>query len=644
MKHFVKQKFYGKLLSFLKFKRHKKVRSFISFSKKKLDFNTRINYNSQKRVFFLKKLDPLYNTLPVDINLKIKDQKINKPNIKSNFLLKLKHQNLNIKKITSLNNKNIQQDNLKTLMNTNENTQQLLKKKYKLNSFLFNMLCHYSRGRLKIVNGKEFFTWYYTVPYRLSLSRFIGNKVLRSFYQNLNKKTLLNLRKKITIKAKRANLSSVIKNKKFNKKEMIKNLIYSLEKRLDSSLLRLFQFKSLYTKKYTLPIDYNKNDLNKKNLPIKNIFLKRPRFRSNIHSWKIRSPWKNYSSLQIKQKINHGHFYINGKKVKSPNIQINLIDKISIKGLIHNPLWNLSNNKNIETVKTGFNQNKLNINTKYLNNTFFFRNTENFLSDLMLLSNDDNLKQDISKWKEENNFNFNKIFLISNNTNENNKNLNLLCFYIKNSQIKHFSEMFYLTYKNFFLFSNSSIFSKESFSSSERLHNINFFFQNLGFNQSIYLLWPLISLLSVQSWNTEIKNNIIRSSRFSTKIKPKNINALSKARLLNTQNISTRNLKNLINLKNYQNKLFELESKKKILPSSPNILNDIYLYKGNYPSWVFNKSLNFYASFIYGTRKCKWIQLQQQKKGYFYNKVYNKIQFYELELDFFQLAYSHYNK
>jgi hypothetical protein len=64
----------------------------------------------------------------------------------------------------------------------------------------------------------------------------------------------------------------------------------------------------------------------------------------------------------------------------------------------------------------------------------------------------------------------------------------ILCNYIKNLKIKRFSEIFYLTYKNFFLLPNSSVFSNQSLSSLERFNNLKFFFQTLGFNQSVYVL------------------------------------------------------------------------------------------------------------------------------------------------------------
>jgi hypothetical protein len=54
------------------------------------------------------------------------------------------------------------------------------------------------------------------------------------------------------------------------------------------------------------------------------------------------------------------------------------------------------------------------------------------------------------------------------------------------------------------------------------------------------------------------------------------------------------------------------------------------------------KSFRSYASIVYGTRKCKWIKLQQGScgaKGSFYNQIPNHTQFFQLELEFFQSVY-----
>jgi hypothetical protein len=113
---------------------------------------------------------------------------------------------------------------------------------------------------------------------------------------------------------------------------------------------------------------------------------------------------------------------------------------------------------------------------KQLQQTFFFRHTTDFLSDL----------KDTVPTTLETSSSLNELFLLSSKSSLD--HVSLLCDYIKNLKIKRFSEIFFITYKNFFLLPESSVFSKNSFTSTERFNNLKFFFQTIGFNQSIYFL------------------------------------------------------------------------------------------------------------------------------------------------------------
>lgn len=680
MKHILKHKFYGKLLNFLKYKRYKKVRTFLSFSKKKIDFNSHINYNVKNRQYFLKKGDLdsfLFDSFPA--------------NSSSSFDVPSTSQVTHSFKQPLVNDSISQhlpfrdrskQDTL--FFNEKESGSfKLNKKKYKLNSFLFNMLCQFSRGRVNSLLGQEILFRYYTIPYRLSLSRFIGNKVLRSYYTNLSKKTFLSLRKRISLKAKRSNQ---------DKKEITKNFLLSLERRLDSSLLRLLHFKPLYTKKYQSFLDsvgssdlssgninsvsnlHNSNSnlsdslfdkkstKRQKSLSLDNLHIL---FKSNLglsspnsnllekkSFWrKIKSPWNNFSILQVKQHINHGLVFVNGKKVKSSGLILNFHDQLTLKGFISNPFFN--------------NFSHINLLKNQLPNTLFFRNSAHLLTDLTSLNT--SYSKQFLNFQDNPDLLLNHFFFSNNTNNTNissiqktqslfpaipNNDIFLLCDFIKNLKIKRFSEIFYLTYKNFFLLTDSSIFSK-TFSSPERFVNLKFFFQSIGFNQSIYFLWPLFSLLSIQSWNNSLKNTIIRSASDSRRADlQKSSSFKDKSTFLNSSLIQ-KNLKDLLNLKNFQTKLFlskqqsqstSLNVSSFLNDSNNKLLNHVMLKNKPNFSWLYNRSPldNCYASIVYGTRKCKWVQLQQQKKGGFYNKIYHKINFFDLELDFFQLAYRHY--
>lgn len=61
------------------------------------------------------------------------------------------------------------------------------------------------------------------------------------------------------------------------------------------------------------------------------------------------------------------------------------------------------------------------------------------------------------------------------------------------------------------------------------------------------------------------------------------------------------------------------------------------------PSLMYARSSRCYASIVYGTRRCKWVQLQQRgSKGSFYDRLYHKINFFETELEYFQLVHQYY--
>ncbi len=541
---------------------------------------------------------------------------------------------------------------------------------------------------------------FYTIPYRLSLSRFIGNKILRSYYTNLNKRNLLNLRKKILIQAKRfssdrftqtltkSNLLNEHRKKRIGflhgekrTKEISKNLLLNLEKRLDSSLLRLLHFKSLYTKKFSSFSGLTFEDGLGPKGGNKDLQLSLAHsFNGNLR--KIKSPWKNFTFLQIKQKINHGHIRINGKKVTCSNFKLKLKDQITLDGFISNSLWSCSSP--LSTFQLVSPQQQDIQLKKQLLQTFFFRNSIHFFSDLQKFKtfsqsfDISSLTGNLLETKDNQPDFFSSFFYSSvANLKSPSQPFNLfLCQlfanYIKHFTIKRFSEIFYLTYKNFFLFSNSSFFSK-SFTSFERFNNIKFFFQTVGFNQSIYFLWPLISLLSIQKWNSGLKDHIVRSVSSSVisaqgfGSKGNSSSKFNSSLIINQQ----KNLKHLLNLKNFQLKLNNSSGKSNsvsnvndssFLSTSHNLIlnNSLVSFKAkSNVSWMFNSSLSpkgfgnkskssldrshCYAFLIYGTRHCKWIQLQQQStKSSFSNKIFHKLNFFEVELDFFQLALRHY--
>jgi ribosomal protein S4 len=93
-----------------------------------------------------------------------------------------------------------------------------------------------------------------------------------------------------------------------------------LEQRLDSTILRLFHFKPSLIKHPFQVKQLNKLEGSFGQKKTKN------RIRTN--------PLTSFTPLQIKQMINHGHVFVNGKKVKSGNFSLKTLDQIEVKGFI----------------------------------------------------------------------------------------------------------------------------------------------------------------------------------------------------------------------------------------------------------------------------------------------------------------------
>jgi hypothetical protein len=153
------------------------------------------------------------------------------------------------------------------------------KKKYKINSYLFIYLSKLPRKYVcrLFETRKEILRRYYTMPLRLSMSRFVSSRVLRSYYRNLSHTKIMNLRKKVSRAplhgpngmmrfahlaqrqhaqtpgaANIRHIPTASQSAATNKKEgaeRAKSFVMCLERRLDVSLLRLLHFKSLYTTK-----------------------------------------------------------------------------------------------------------------------------------------------------------------------------------------------------------------------------------------------------------------------------------------------------------------------------------------------------------------------------------------------------------
>lgn len=132
----------------------------------------------------------------------------------------------------------------------------LAKKKYKIHSYLSNVICKSPRKYVYHFFGKDILRKYYTMPFRLNISRFISNKVLRSYYRTLSHKALLNLCQKAS-RGRGVSIGLDLRGSSIygahtyqssdivERAERAKNFLLCLEERLDSTLLRLPHFKPL---------------------------------------------------------------------------------------------------------------------------------------------------------------------------------------------------------------------------------------------------------------------------------------------------------------------------------------------------------------------------------------------------------------
>ena len=141
------------------------------------------------------------------------------------------------------------------------------KKKYKIYSYLFNVVCKFPRKYL-VCNGgasEESFRTYYTIPYKsFSYTRFLAGNLLKLHYRNLSSFALKRL-------ARRARLARGAHSAGAGN-QVGKKFIHGLEERLDSSVVRLLEFKPRTSMKQASPKKSKELQATKKFL------YKRPKF------------------------------------------------------------------------------------------------------------------------------------------------------------------------------------------------------------------------------------------------------------------------------------------------------------------------------------------------------------------------------
>lgn len=608
MKKFIKIKYFKRLLT--KFKIHNKKRSNLILSHKRLAL-TNPNYNKLKKHFILNKKSLfLFKScsFPVPSKRSFVYSVFSSPSSSPSKDYTLLDSTVSAetagKKIDSKNK--TQGDQLKSII--------LKRKKFYLNSYLNQTILRLSRKYDYYFLGKEIFRQYYTSPFRVPITQFIINKWLLSYYKNLSYKALLNLRKRISHPLLNFNQTQKeIKEQGWNKlgykKELAKNLILNIEQRLDNSILRLLHFRSNYS------FIRRKNKLQK--------FKTFPKIQ-------LKSFWGKYSALQIKQFINHGHILLNNRRITRGGYFLKPLDKIELQGFIPHNLYQKSQNS----------QNQI-----WIKNQKFS----------ILIRN------------------FPYIYPMGTTENEN------VYDYIQNLKIKRFTEIFYITYKNmhliqhdFFVNSNTqSSWPKDTLinnplnnQSTEQIEtdlqdsNLNNsitqtipIFANLGHNQSVYILWPIINMVRVSPWNSKLKQDLIKAAKGATR-KKQNKNQI-------TQGISGKWLRQSLNnllIRKYRQNLIWNSKEKRLLtycpcpPGSPGIIplrvaqqiQEYYQKDKQLKTVKALKTLKSYASIVYGTKICSWVKLQQGNKRLWYNKIHHKNQFFDMELKLISKVYQYY--
>jgi hypothetical protein len=205
------------------------------------------------------------------------------------------------------------------------------KTKYSINSYLLNVVSKFPRRYAYHFLGKEKFRKYCTMPFRLSMSRFLANKLAKSYYTGISAKAFLREKLAKSPMATRGLQSAPGGGKGFwddqvlneNKNEKAKNFSSRSEQRLDIPLLRLLNPKPTYIRKRMSPKQRWLHQLDSASRT-------HPKPRST--RYRLDPPIPKYTSLQTKQLINHGFVYVNDKKVTTASCRPKVGDQIKITG------------------------------------------------------------------------------------------------------------------------------------------------------------------------------------------------------------------------------------------------------------------------------------------------------------------------
>lgn len=196
--------------------------------------------------------------------------------------------------------------------------------KYSINSYLLNVVSKFPRKYAYHFLGKEKLRKYYTMPFRLSMSRFLANRLARSYYMCISAKAL----EKMAKHAPSGGPLGAFEPRKgrmggHNMNEKAKTFLSRLEQRLDVSILRLLNLKPTYIRKRMTPWHKQR--------------WRAPALGTSPHpkqKYRLNSPISKYTSLQIKQLISRGSVRVNDKKVTTASRMIKVGDRVKVTGFM----------------------------------------------------------------------------------------------------------------------------------------------------------------------------------------------------------------------------------------------------------------------------------------------------------------------
>ena len=228
--------------------------------------------------------------------------------------------------------------------------------------------------------------------------------------------------------------------------------------------------------------------------------------------------------------------------------------------------------------------------------------------------------------------------------------------YVRALKVKRFTEIFYMTYRNLHWIERIN----PCLASNDVEKHILPVISTIGYNQSIYLLWPVLSLLQVYRWGPSSRRSLIqfgslgpsdagrRSSRAGqekgrieekTRTSLKNLLRWKRLFPSSSHNVAdTGNIRSSTG-ENAKIGIVEQLSAWTSAESSTDTAEPSYIKNAQKAIY----GAQSYALIVYGTRTCKWVKLQQQGKSDFYkNQIFRKSHFLELELEFFQWIHQAY--